>query len=283
MFQDIRKEPVKTEEQKLEEKLENSNVIRGFRSMVWAADVLNRHPFSLSEIKGGLIYSDSTTNMKLRRKKIQGQPDQNYLFQAYQTVDNQAVVKGEVEISKNAFPPSLIIAAVAAQLHRHESVETFALANIFLRAASALIQEGEKFVSKRKELNPNANKAKAEVYNLVIDANSNANAMQIVKNIQDLVLGGFSKDKTHVSNFADINQRFIDIRNDVKRGEVEEGYTSQYTQDDVDELLTAVNLLNSSVTDMAFSQGFENAHTIGVEIRQALAEQATLEVEGGEK
>lgn len=283
MFQDIRKEPVKTEEQKLEEKMENTNVIRGFRTMVWASDVLNRYPFSLKETKGGLIFSDSTTNTKLRRKKIKGQPDQNYLFEAYQTKDNQAVVQAEVEISKNAFPPSLMIAAVAAQLQRHENVETFALANVLLRSAAALIQEGEKLVSKRKELNPNANKAKANVYDLVIHANANANAMQVVKNIQDLVLGEFTKDTTQVSNFADINQRFIDIRNDVQRAEVEEGYTSEYTQEDLDEIYNALNLLNSSITDLTFSQGFENAHTIGVEIRQALAEQATIEVDGGEK
>lgn len=257
------------ESQFTEEQLESTQVFKGFQGFVFGADIMQRYPFSLSETKGGRIFVDGNNNTKLRRKVIRGQPQQNYMFEAYETVDNQARVKAEVEISSNGFTPSMLLAAVAAKVSNDGHPKYNRIAVLLIQVASALLQDGERALRGEKKLNEEGDAIRAAYYRSQSAIIARANAMMglgdILTNLirdDEVVSSGFEEDFTALRQFKQ---------------------DPSLSEDDLTEIENTINLLFASVANFAFSPAMQDVLVMAEEIKENLGQAALTELSDAEQ
>lgn len=252
-----------------EEQLQDTQAFKGFQGFVFGADIMKRYPFSLDETKGGRIFVDSNNNTKLRRKIVRGQPQQNYLFEAYETVDNQARVKAEVEISSNGFTPSMLLAAVAAKVSRDGHPKYNRIAVLLIQVASALLQDGERALRGEKKLNEDGDANRAAYYRAQSAIIARANAMMglgdIVTNLirdDEVVSSGFEEDFSTLRKFKE---------------------DPTLSEDDLTEVENTINLLFASVANFAFAPAMQDINIMADEIKENLGQAALTELSDAEQ
>lgn len=247
-----------------DEMLDDTSVSRGFRASIFGADIMQRHAFSLGETKGGRIFADATNNSKLRRKIIRGQPQQNFMFEAYQTIDNNARPLAEVEISSKGFTPAMLIAAVAAKVSKDGHPKYNALAVMLLQGASALLLEGEQALRGEAKL-ADGDPQRKEFYRALSGVSCRANTISIIRDLLDNVI----RDDEH------FNSGFTEDMDALTYFRKEELNTSE---DDLAEISNTTNLLFGATASLAFSAGFQNIIEMGEEIKANVGDAALAEL-----
>lgn len=252
-----------------EEQLQETQVFKGFQGFVYGADIMKRYPFSLDETKGGRIFVDSNNNTKLRRKVVRGQPQQNYLFEAYETVDNQARVKAEVEISSNGFTPSMLLAAVAAKVSKDGHPKYNRIAVLLIQVASALLQDGERALRGEKKLNEEGDANRAAYYRSQSAIIARANALMGVGDVltnlirdDEVVSSGFEED------FAALRQFKED---------------PTLSDDDKTEVENTINLLFSAIANFAYTPAMQDIMVMADEIKENIGQAALTELSDAEQ
>lgn len=252
-----------------QEMLDETSVARGFRASIFGADIMQRHGFSLAETKGGRIFADSTNGSKLRRKIIRGQPQQNFMFEAYQTIDNNARPLAEVEISSNGFTPAMLIAAVAAKVSKEGHPKYNSQAVMLLQAASALLLEGEQAARGEAKLADGDPKRK-EYYRALSGVTVRANTLSIIRDLLNNVIRDDEEFNSGFSEDMDALRRFRAVE-------------LEPSEDDLAEINSTINLLFAASTSLAFSPGFLNIQEIADEVKANVGDAALAEVSDAEQ
>lgn len=252
-----------------EEMLEETSVTRGFRASIFGADIMQRHGFSLNEIKGGRIFADSTNGSKLRRKIIRGQPQQNFMFEAYQTIDNNARPLAEVEISSNGFTPAMLIAAVAAKVSKEGHPKYNALAVMLLQGAAALLLEGEQALRGEAKLADGDAKRK-DFYRAISGVSARANTLSIVRDLLENI----------VRDDDDFNSGFTDDFDALRAFKAIE---LEPSEDDLAEINNTINLMFGATASLAFSAGFQNIIEMAEEVKANIGDAALAELSDAEQ
>lgn len=257
-----------------EEALQETKVMKGFKAFTYIADIMQRYPFSLNETKGGRIFVDDVLGTKLRRKIIKGQPQQNYVFETYKTIDNNAVPIASVEISSNGFSPSMLIAAVAAKVSKEGNPKYNSLAVMLLQAASALLQDGEKALASEKQLNPTGDALRKEYFANLHGLTSRANTFSI---LTDMLQWLIRDDETFNSGFADEMASLQKFRS------VEMLESDQFNEDDVQEIHNTTNLLFTAIANFAFHPSMLDIQTMADEIKANIGDAVVMELSDNEQ
>lgn len=250
-----------------EEQLQSTNTAKGFQAYSYISDLMQRYPMDLDAVRAGRIFSDNTVNAKLRRKLVKGQPDQNTIFEAYRTQDNNNVPYATVEISKEAFTPSMLLAAVASKLMLDRQDAYTHLAYHFVQFASALLQEGDKAHSAEVEtLNPEADPQKTEYYAHLNGLQARAYCTTVVSDILNIVLGDQPNSRVSLATDLDYAR---EKANDEIHGEGARA-----------EIMATTNVLTAAIANLAFSKTFNDVVIMADEIKANVGEAAMVELSG---
>ena len=251
-----------------EEQLQETTAAKGFNAFVYLSDLMQRYPMDLDAIRGGRIFVDATTDAKVRRKVVKGESQQNAIFEAYKTIDNNNVVKSTVEISNNAFTPSMLAATLAAKLMMDKDNGYNLLAYQFIQVAAALLQEGAKAeVAEDTKLNPTQDPKLTEYYDHLKFTHARAYAVTAISDLLKFAIG----ENPNLVSFAD-NMAYLNEVNDevTGAGSREEG-------------LQALNLVLTSITTLGFSHTFSDIIAMSEEMKQNVGEAALMELSGEEQ
>lgn len=266
-----------------EEQLDRANetkVARGFHAMVFGSDIMQRYGFSLGETRGGRIFVDRTNGFKLRRAIVRGQPQQNYMFEAYETVDNAARSRATVEISSNGFTPSMLLAAVAAKVSKEGNAQYNSIAVMFIQVAAALLQDGEAGRRNLAKIQENATPERKQFNEMLFGMISRANAITAMVDLLDNLV---RDDDVLSSGFADLMEGYTKFRNDhlSEVGRTKEG--AQFNEDDAAEASNTLAMLFSSITNFAFSNGTSTIMEMADEYKNQIGEAVQVELNNGEQ
>lgn len=251
-----------------EEQLQQTTAAKGFNAFVYMSDLMQRYPMDLDAVRGGRIFVDATTDAKVRRKVIKGEAQQNNIFEAYKTIDNNNVVKATVEISDDAFTPSMLASTLAAKLMMDKDNGYNLLAYQFLQVASALLQEGAKAeIAEDTKLNPTQDPKLAEYYDNLKFTHARAYAVTAISDLLKFAVGENPNMVSFSDNMAYLNQ-------------VDDEVTGEGSRD---EGLQALNLVLSSITTLGFSQTFSDIIAMSEEMKQNVGEAALMELNDQEQ
>lgn len=246
-----------------EEQLQETHAAKGFNAFVYMSDLMQRYPMDLKAIRGGRIFVDATTDAKVRRKVIKGQPDQNSFFEAYRTRENQNVAYSTVEISNDGFTPSMLAATLAAKLMMDKDNGYNLLAYQFIQVASALLQEGAKAEqAEETKLNPTQDPKLTEYYDHLKFTHARAYTVTAISDLLKFTIG----ENPNLVSFAD-NMAYLNEVNDEVTGAGSR-----------DEGLQALNLVLTSITTLGFSQTFTDIIAMSEEMKQNVGEAAFMEL-----
>ena len=253
-----------------EEQLQDTLAAKGFNAFTAISDIMRRYPFDLKVCRAGRIFVDQTNNSKLRRKLIKGQPNQNYAFEVYKTIDNNNRVQGEVEISTEGFTPSMLLAAVASKTANDKDSVYNRLAIMLMQGASALLQEGAKAqLAVETKLNP---EGKAELNTFYHNLNGLHARAYTVSILNDILQYGIGDNPNMNDTFAD-NLEFL----------------RSNTDDEIhgtgakDEAFDAINIVLSSLTNLAFAPVMNEVLIMADEVKANIGEAALVELDGQEQ
>lgn len=247
-----------------EEQLQQTNVAKGFAAFTYISDLMKRYPFDLRVNRGGRIFVDSTTNMKLRRKVIKGDSEQNHTFEAYQTRDGNNVVQATVEIRDEAFTPSMLIAGVAAKLANDPDDSTSTrIAIMMLQGASALLQEAQK---ENKVVQNLAGQMHPEVadefYRNIQDVQTRAYASVMISDLAQYAIGS-NPNLVSLEDSLDFLTKVDD---------------DKYGQGAKEEAMNTINLIHAGLTTLGFSQVFQDVQVMCDEIKNSVGDAAMVEL-----
>lgn len=246
-----------------EEQLQETHAAKGFNAFVYMSDLMQRYPMDLNAIRGGRIFVDATTDAKVRRKVVKGQPQQNSFFEAYRTRENQNVAYSTVEISNDGFTPSMLAATLAAKLMMDKDNGYNLLAYQFIQVASALLQEGAKAEqAEDTKLNPTQDPKLTEYYDHLKFTHARAYTVTAISDLLKFTIG----ENPNLVSFAD-NMAYLNEVNDEVTGAGSR-----------DEGLQALNLVLTSITTLGFSQTFTDIIAMSEEMKQNVGEAALMEL-----
>ena len=229
---------------------------------------MQRYPMDLDAIRGGRIFVDTTTGSKVRRKVVKVLPEQNNVFEAYKTIDNNNVVKATVEIGDEAFTPSMLAATLAAQLMKGKENGYNLIAYQFLQVAAALLQEGAKAEeAEANQLNPTNDPKLTEYYSNLKYTHARAYAVTALNDLLKFTVG----ENPNMVSFAD-NMAYLNQVDDTVTGEGSR-----------QEGLSALNMVLSAITGFGFSQTFSDIIAMSEEMKQNVGEAALMELNGEEQ
>ena len=251
-----------------EEQLQETTAAKGFNAFVYLSDLMQRYPMDLDAIRGGRIFVDTTTDAKVRRKVVKGLPEQNNVFEAYKTIDNNNVVKSTVEIGDEAFTPSMLAATLAAQLMKGKENGYNLIAYQFLQVAAALLQEGAKAEdAEANQLNPANDPKLTEYYSNLKYTHARAYAVTALNDLLKFTVGENPNMVSFADNMAYLNQ-------------VDDAVTGEGSRQ---EGLSALNMVLSAITGLGFSQTFSDIIAMSEEMKQNVGEAALMELNGEEQ
>lgn len=251
-----------------EEQLQNTLVAKGFTAFTYVSDLMQRYPMDLNAIREGRIFSDENTSAKVRRKLIKGQPNQNSIFEAYRTRDNQNVVHSTVEISNDGFTPSMLAAALAAKLMLDRDNGYTRLAYQFIQVASALLQEGDKAErAEATKLNPTNDPTLEKYYDVLKSIHSRAYAITAISDLLKIVAG----ENPNAASLADDMEYIRNIDDEVT------GEGSRAEAQD------ALNMFLAGTVNLGFSQTFKDIIVMSDEVKENVGEAAMMELSGEEQ
>ena len=254
-----------TQPQFTEEQLQDTLAAKGFAAFTHISDLMQRYPFDLKVTRAGRIFVDSTNNSKLRRKLIKGQTQQNYAFEAYETVDNNNRVKAEVEISQEGFTPSMLLAAVASKVANDKDSTYNRLAILMMQGAAALLQEGVKTAGVvETKLNPEGKPEINQFYDNLNGVLARAYATNIARDILQYSIG----DNPNMKNtFAD-QIEFL-------RGNVDEELHGTGAKE---EAYDTINIALAAITGLAFSPVMNDVNVMADEVKASVGDAALVEL-----
>ena len=259
-----------TQPQFTEEQLQDTLAAKGLAAFINISDLMQRYPFDLKVARAGRIFIDSTNNAKLRRKLIKGQPQQNYLFEAYKTVDNNNVVQSTVEISQEGFTPSMLLAAVASKVANDKDSTYNRLAIMLMQGAAALLQEGAKSQGAvESKLNPEGKPELNQFYHNLNGILSRAYTVGIANDILKYAIGDNPNMK---DTFAD-QLEFL-------RANVDETVHGEGAKA---EAFDTINIALSAITNLAFSPVINDVLVMADEVKANVGEAALVELNGEEQ
>lgn len=256
--------------EQVEEKLQETNIMKGFRTLTVLSDLLGRHNFDLNAQRGGRIYYDEASQNKLRRKVDKENPDQNEVFESYATQDGQNVVKATLTLSEDGFTPSQAITATAAKIATDGDSAYTQSAAFLLRIAAALLAEHEKSKLNIQALTDASGLAKEdadEFYGTISNLQARAFSITAVGDYLTYLISN-----TKVSTSLESEMKFLQGVTDEKFGEGAK-----------DEANNTFNLLTSSIANTVYSTGFNDLIIMGDEVKDNLTSAALVEVDGQEQ
>lgn len=251
-----------------EEQLQATTAAKGFTAFTYMSDLMQRYPMDLDAIRAGRIFVDANTNAKVRRKLIKGEADQNHTFEAYRQVESQNVPYSTVVIGDEGFTPSMLAAALAAKVMLDGENGYTRLAYQFIQVASALLQEGVKAEKAEKEkLNPTNEPNLAEYYKNLKSLHARAYATTAINDLLKITIG---ENPNTVSLFDEM--QYVKDINDEVTGEGSKA-----------EAQDALNLVFTAITNLGFSQVFQDIIVMSDEVKQNVGETALMELDDAEQ
>lgn len=261
-------EAIKPDSQFTEEQLQNTMAAKGFSAFTYMSDLMQRYPMDLDAVRAGRIFTDATVDAKVRRKLIKGEANQNSLFEAYRTRESQNVAYSTVEISDTGFTPSMLSAALAAKVMLDEEDGYNRLAYQFLQVASALLQEGTKAKQVEKDtLNLQGNPELAKYYATLKSVHARAYAVTAINDLLKIVIG----ENPNTVSFAD---EMAAIHN------IDEEVTGEGSKA---EALDGLNLMLTAITNLGFSQVFQDVIVMSDQMKENIGEAALVELTDAEQ
>ena len=261
-------ENIKADSQFTEEQLQATMAAKGFTAFTYMSDLMQRYPMDLDAIRAGRIFVDQNTNAKVRRKLIKGEADQNHTFEAYRQVESQNVPFSTVVIGDEGFTPSMLAAALAAKVMLDGENGYTRLAYQFIQVASALLQEGVKAEKAEKEtLNPANEPNLAEYYKNLKSLHARAYATTAINDLLKITIG---ENPNTVSLFDEMQY--------VK--EIDDAVTGEGSKAEAQD---ALNLVFTAITNLGFSQVFQDIIVMSDEVKQNVGETALMELDDAEQ
>ena len=252
-----------------EEQLQDTLAAKGFSAFTAISDIMLRYPFDLKVTRAGRIFVDQTNNTKLRRKPIKGQPQQNYAFEAYKTIENQNRPQAEVEISTEGFTPSMLLAAIASKVANDKDSTYNRLAIMLMQGAAALLQEGNKAqLAVETKLNPEGRAELTQYYNNMNGVHARAYAVSIAR---DVLQYGVGDNPNMTNTFAD-NLDYLKNVDDEVHGP---GAHS--------EAMDTINIVLASLTNLAFAPVMNEILIMADEVKANIGEAALVELDDQEQ
>lgn len=250
------------------EEVAQTNVAKGFEAFVYVSDLMKRYKFDLRVTRGGRIFQDPTTEMKLRRKEVKGDKDQNEIFEAYKTQDGNNVVKSTLTFDDNAFTPAMAIAATAAHMAKDSDTTATRISLLLLQAASAIMAEQDKEDKLiATKLNPEQDPTKAEFYKNLTDLSSRAYTLTALSDVLQYTVG----DNANLYDLSDTLAYASAVTDEVHG----EGARAEFTANK--------NVLFGAIATLALSQVSKDMRVMADEIIANIGEAATVELSGTEQ
>lgn len=251
-----------------DEELAQTETAKSFQAFVNISNLMARYNFDLRVTRAGRIYIDPKTDMKVRRKLVKGQPDQNAVFEAYRQEGSNNVVKSTLTLGDEAFTPSMAIAATAAHLANSSDTAATRIAILFLQAASAIVGENSKEVDLvNTKFNAENDPQKAEYYNQLQDLTARSYSVTAISDILQYVVG----DNPNLYCLSD-SLEFASKVTDEKYGDEAEL-----------EFHHNKNLLLAAISTLAMSKPFKDIQLMADEIVSAVGEAAAVELSDAEQ